>query len=105
MILGFVECSAVAALFLWIAVRAWRSEEPAGFFTGVKPPKVRDVKRYNHGVAKIWIAAAAAVEAMGVLFLLFQQNSPVFLTVIFAAPALVIAMAVVYIRLEAKYRE
>ncbi len=104
MILGFAVCSGVAAVFLWIAVSAWRSEEPVGFFTGVKPPKVREVKKYNHAVAGIWIATAVVTEAMGVLFCFFEQNSPAFLAVVFVAPVFLIGMMIVYTRIEAKYK-
>lgn len=56
------------------------------------------------GFAACTLAAAAAVEAAGVLFLFFEQNSPAFLVVIFAAPALVIAMGIAYMHTEAKYK-
>ena len=39
---------------------------------------------------------------IGILFLFFKQNSPVFLLVILAAMVLVIAMIIAYLEIEAK---
>ena len=44
MIIGFVIWSIVAAIPFIIGISTWKSKEPTGFFTGRKPPSVRDVK-------------------------------------------------------------
>ena len=43
-ILGFSIWSLVALVMLVIAIVDLRSEKPVGFYTGVKPPEVTDVK-------------------------------------------------------------
>lgn len=104
MIIAFVIWSVVAVIFLAIGVSAWKAKEPIGFFTFVDPPKVKDVKRYNHAVAKLWFAAAIIFEVLGVPMLGLKQNSPQTIFMILGVVALVIAMVIVYTRVEAKYK-
>ena len=47
MIMGFVIWSIVFAIMLGIGIWSYRSEKPVGFFTGTKPPEVKDAKKYN----------------------------------------------------------
>ena len=47
MIIGFIIWSIVAIVFLAIGFSCRRSHEPAGFFTFVKPPAVKNVEEYN----------------------------------------------------------
>ena len=62
MIIGAIVWSLGACIFLLIGRSCWKAKEATGFFTGVKPPKVKDVIAYNHAVAKIWYAFAAILE-------------------------------------------
>ena len=104
MIIAFVIWSVVAAIFFVIGANAWKAEEAVGFFTFVDPPKVKDVRLYNHAVAKLWFAAAIIFEILGVPMLRLKQNSPQIIFTILGVMILVIAMMVVYLRVEAKYK-
>ena len=64
MIVGFVIWSAVSLLLLGIGIWSWRSEKAVGFYTGVKPPEVTDVRAYNHSVGKLWFAYAVLFELL-----------------------------------------
>ena len=100
---AFIIWSVVCVLFLGIGIWAWRAKEPVGFFTGVKAPEVKNVKKYNHAVAKIWFVFAVLLELCGIPFLFLEQNSAGFLFVIFGVMALVIAVMIVYMHVERKY--
>lgn len=102
--IAFVIWSLVAVLFLWIGLAGWRSKKAVGFFTYVNPPEVTDVRKYNHAVSALWIAAAVIFELMGITLLFFEQNSPVFILVIFGVMALVIGMMIGYFIIEKKYK-
>ena len=104
MIAAFMIWSVVAVIFLIIGVSTWKAKEAAGFFTSVKPPKVKDIERYNHAVAKLWFAAAFIFEILGLSLLWLEQNSPQIIFTILGVVILVIAMMTVYIRVEAKYK-
>ena len=104
MIIAFVIWSVAAVIFLAIGVSAWKAKEPIGFFTFVNPPKVKDVGCYNHAVAKLWFVAAIIFEILGIPMLWSEQNSPRFIFIILGVVILVIAMAIVYTKVEAKYK-
>ncbi|MCH5255842.1 MAG: hypothetical protein J1D87_01060 [Lachnospiraceae bacterium] len=104
MIIGFVIWSIVSVIFLVIGISSWRSENEVGFFTGVNPPKMRDVTAYNHAVGKIWFWFAGLFEITGITFLFIEQNSPVALLMVVAVVLLVIGLIIAYLRVEAKYR-
>lgn len=102
--IGFVICSIVVVIFLLIGISTWKSREPVGFFTFVKRPVVSDVKRYNHAVSVLWIVSAVILGLAGVPFLFLKQNSPWFTVVILAIMIMVLAMMIVYTRIETKYK-
>ena len=104
MIIAFVIWSVVAVIFLIIGASVWQSKEAVGFFTFVNPPQVKDVKRYNHAVAKIWFTVAFVFEILGVPFLWYEQNSPLVIFIILGVVILIIAMMITYTRIEAKYK-
>lgn len=104
MITAFVMNSIVAIIFLAIGVSTWKSKEAAGFFTFVNPPKVKNIKQYNHAVAKLWFVTALILEGLGVFLLWLEQNSSLIIIIILGVMILVIAMMITYFRIEAKYK-
>ena len=46
MILGFVIWSLMGLMIAGLGIHSLRSENAVGFFAGVEPPKVKDVKKY-----------------------------------------------------------
>lgn len=104
MIIAFVTWSVAALIFLIIGVSSWKAKEAIGFFTFVNPPKVKDIRRYNHAVAKLWFAAAILFEILGIPMLWSEQNAPQTVFIILGTVILVIAMVIVYTKIEAKYR-
>ena len=105
MLIGFIIWTLVALFFVCIAISARKSKEPVGFFTGVKPPEVTDVKAYNRAVSTLWFVVAILLELMGVPFLFSEQNSVHFVFMMLLIMPLVIGMAVVYLKIEGKYKK
>ena len=105
MIIGFVIWSFCAVLFFIVGVVDLKSAKPVGFFTGVKPPKITDVKKYNKAVALLWFITGIVFELIGLPFLFLKQNSPGFVFMMLATVALVIVMMVVYLSISRKYEE
>lgn len=104
MIIGFIIWSMVSVLFLVIGMSCRRSDKAVGFFTFVEPPVVNDIKAYNKAVSVLWIVFAAVFEIIGVPLLLLKQNSLAFVFVILAVVFWVILLAVIYLRIESKYK-
>lgn len=105
MIIGFIIWSIVTVIFLGIGISCRKSNEAVGFFTGCQPPVVEDVKRYNKAVSKLWFVSAGIYEVMGVPLLFLEQNSLLFIPIIFAVVFGFMIMMVVYLQIEAKYKK
>ena len=102
--LGFIIWSLVCLVIIGIGISTWRAKEAAGFFTGVKPPKVKDAKRYNHMVAILWFVYAALFELLGLPLLFLEQNSPLFVVPVLGVPALTIVLVAGYMVILRKNR-
>ena len=105
MIIGFIIWTVVTAIFVGIGISCCKSREAVGFFTGCKPPTIENVEQYNKAVAKLWFVSAGVYEVMGVPLLFLEQNSLLFVPIIFGVVIGLIAMMVAYLRIEAKYKK
>lgn len=103
MIIAFIIWSLCTLIFISLGISCFKSKEPVGFFTGVKPPKVTDVTKYNHAVAVLWFVSGFAYQLLGFPLLFLEQNSAGFIPIIFGIMLEMILMMVVYLRIEAKY--
>ncbi len=73
MIFGFVIWSILALAFIFLSIRVRTSAFPAGFFSGLKPPPVRDVKAYNRALSRLWLCYGLFLEMLA-LPLLFRPE-------------------------------
>lgn len=105
MLAGFIIWSVVAVLLCGIGILARRSKKAVGFFAGVEPPEVRDVKKYNHAVARIWFVYAGVFELSGLPLLFLKRNSPLFILSILGVAFASIGLAVAYTFIESKYQK
>ena len=105
MIAGFIIWSLMCALLFGVGIWTWNAKKPAGFFAGVKPPEVTDVRKYNHSVATLWFLYAGLFEAVGLPFLFLKQNSAAFLPVVLGTVILTIAFMIGYTHIENKFRK
>lgn len=104
-IIGFVIWCAVGCLFIGLAVCAWFSGKPMGFWANAEVFEVEDVRKYNRGVAKLFGVFGIVLTALG-MPLLAGQNSPwVLLSVLGVMIESIGAMAVYSLRIEKKYRK
>ncbi len=103
MIFGFVIWSVVFLALLGIGIWAWKSEKAVAFYTGTKPPKVTDVRKYNRSVAILWFVYAGLFELLGLPFLFLKQNAAGFLWAVLGVVAISIGLMIVYNRILRKY--
>ena len=105
MIIGFIIWSIVTVIFVGIGISCRKSRETVGFFTGCKPAIIENVEQYNKAVSKLWFVSAGVYEIMGVPLLFLEQNSLLFIPIIFAVVIGLIVMMVAYLKIEAKYKK
>lgn len=104
MVIGFIIWSIVCLILLGIGIWAWTSSRAVGFFSGVKPPAVRNVQKYNRSVAVLWFVYAILFELLGLPFLFLKQNSAGFLGSVLGVPVISIALMIGYNRILRKHR-
>ncbi|MBR5420112.1 MAG: hypothetical protein IK115_03070 [Lachnospiraceae bacterium] len=104
MMFAFIIWTLCSLIFVFIGAGCLRAKEPVGFFTFVKPPAVKDIRKYNTSVAILWFVFSLLLECLGIPFLFAEQNSPLFIITGLGAPFLVIGAAVAYMRIEARFR-
>lgn len=105
--IAFIVWGLCGGFFLVIGVCSFRAEEPVGFWANVKAPsaeEIADVKAYNRSVGRLWCAFGAGLILLG-LPLLEGQNSPWILLSLLGSLWAVIVLAVVYMKIERKYRK
>jgi len=105
MLIGFIIWSAVSLLLLGIGFWSWNSGKAVGFYSGVKPPEVKDVRKYNHSVAVLWFVYALLFWLLGIPFLFLKQNSALFLLSILGTVAITLALVIAYQKILQKYRK
>ena len=103
MVVGFVIWTVVALCMAGIGIWCLRSREAVGFFSGVKPPEVKDVKAYNRKVAILWFVYAALLELFGLPLLFLKQNSAGFLWSLLGIPLITIGLLIVYNRILRRF--
>lgn len=105
MIAGFVIWSAVAVLIIGIGIWSWNAKKPVGFYAGTAPPKVTDLRKYNHAVGILWFVYAALFELLGIPLLYSKQNAAVFVVTVLGVVFITIALMTAYNRILARYRQ
>ena len=105
MLIGFIIWSAVSLLLLGIGILTWNSGKAAGFFSGVEPPEVKDIRKYNHSVAFLWFAYALLFWLLGIPLLFLKQNSALFVLSILGTVMITIGLVIAYQRILQKCRK
>ena len=102
---GFVIWSAIALLLVGIGVWCLLSKKAVGFFAGVEPPKVTDVRKYNRAAACLWFVYAVLFELLGIPLLFLSQNAAAFLLPVLGTAVLSIGLMIAYNRILNKYQQ
>ena len=105
MLIGFIIWSSITFLLLGIGIWAWNSGTPVSFFSGVKPPEVKDVRKYNHSVAVLWFVYAVLFELLSIPFLFLKQNHALFVVSILGTVVITIGLVIAYQRILQKCRK
>ncbi len=96
MIVGFLIWTAMALIPAAVGAAALKSGKAAGFFSGIEPPEVTDVKKYNRSVATLWFVYAVLLELLGLPLLFLKQNAAGFLGMALGVPVISIGLVVAY---------
>ena len=105
MIIAFVIWTVISLVLAGIGIRDWNASDAVGFFTGTRPPEVKDVRAYNHDVARLWFGYALVFELLGIPFLFLKQNSALLVPFMMGVPVISIALMIIYHKILQKHRK
>lgn len=104
-LISFILWTFCGVFLMGFGVRAYRAKEAVSFWANAKTVPMADVKHYNRAVAKLWLVAGLVFILLGIPLLLAGQNSALVMISIIGVMFWVIALMIVYTRIEAKYRK
>lgn len=102
--LGFIVVVLIGIFFEIIGLLAFHAKKPVGFWANAVTAPIENVKAYNRAVGKLWCVFGVVFVLLG-LPMLAGQNSPGILFSVIGIMFEVIAVMVVYMRIENKYRK
>lgn len=100
---AFMVWSVISALFIGLGIVCFFYKKPMYFWTVKEVYRVRDVRKYNEALGKLWLCFGVLLELLG-LPLLLDQNMPWVIITLLGTVWLVILLMVVYTRIEKKHR-
>lgn len=101
--IGFLIFSLCSLIFFVIGISTYCSKKAAGFWANAKTPEIKDIRNYNHAVARIWWLFAVMIFLLGIPMLAGQNSAWGIVSVLGSLPAVIIIM-ILYTRVEQKYR-
>lgn len=103
-VMGFVFWAIVGVLIMGIGIFAFFSKKTIGFWANAKPIAVKDIKRYNHAVGKLFIAYGLIFIALGTPMLMGQNTPYILLSMVGVMVESIAAMIIYTLCIEKKYR-
>ena len=93
----------VGILLLVIAICAFCSKKPVGFWASTDAPRVTDVKRYNKAVGRLFIVVGIVFILLGTPLLFSKSPLMILVTVLGTMFVSIITMVVYTLCIETKY--
>lgn len=100
---AFIMWSVISALFIILGIVCFFYKKPMYFWTVKEVYKVRDVRKYNAALGRLWICFGVFLELLG-LPLLLKETMPWVIFTLLGTVWLAILLMAVYTRIEKKYR-
>ncbi len=105
--MGFIIWSIIGLAIIVMGIYEFFSKKDTafGFWSNAKTFPVKDVRRYNRALGKLWMVFGAIFILLG-LPLLAEQNSPlIVISILGCLPLSIGTMAVYVLVIEKKYRK
>ena len=104
-LLNFIIWAISGCLIIAIGISCFFSKKQAGFWANVNPPKVKDVKGYNHATGKLLVLFGVLLIVLGVPILFDKSSLFIFLSIIGVLILTIATIAIYILYIEEKYRE
>ncbi|MBR0462230.1 MAG: hypothetical protein IJJ00_05935 [Erysipelotrichaceae bacterium] len=102
---AFVVWTLVFLTVCGIAAWCFSTDKPVHFFTGASAPDVKDVKKFNKAVGKLWLLYALVLELLGLPLVLGGHKWLSFIIIILGTVFSSIVLAAAYTEIESRHRK
>ena len=104
-LIAFLIWVAVGLFFIGLGIHCLFAKKPAGFWANTEVFEVKDLKKYNRAMAKLWSAYGVVFIALGIP-LLSDRNKALIMVPVLGILFEAIAAMVLYTQvIERKYRK
>ena len=103
--LAFVIWTAVGLFFIGLGVQCLFARKPAGFWANTEVFEVKDLKKYNRAMAKLWSGFGAVFIALGLPLLPGQNKALIMIPMLGSMWEVICAMILYTQVIEKKYRK
>lgn len=102
--IGFIIWALVGFIIVGIGISAFFSKKAVGFWANVEVEKVKDIKKYNFAVGKLFIVYGVVFIALGLPMLSQQNSALIIFSVIGTMFETIVVMVVYTLVISKKYR-
>lgn len=99
----FLIWSIIGLFFVGMGITSFFAKKAMGFWANVQVPEIDRIKPYNHAVGRLYIVFGILIILFGLPLL--RGHTALILFSILGVMLTVIAMMVIYSRIEQKYRK
>lgn len=101
---AFIIWCVVSAGFILLGIINFHAKGTVGFWSNIPTPEVEDIKQFNRAVGWMWVVFGILMMLLGVP-LLTGQNSPYVLISGVGVVIEILAIMIIYTRIEKKYHK
>ena len=102
---GFIVWSAVGLLIIGIGIHAFFSRKAVGFWANVNVGKIKEVKKYNRAVGKLFVTYGVIFILLGTPMLGGQNAALVILSMLGVMIETITVMVVYTLGIAGKYKD
>lgn len=103
-VLGFIIWSTVGLLIVGIGIHAFFSRKAVGFWANVNVGKIKEVRKYNRAVGKLFIAYGVVFILLGTPMLRGQNAALIILSMLGVMIETITVMVIYTLKIAGKYK-
>lgn len=104
-IVGYVVWVLAGCMFIGIGIHSFRAEKEVGFWANAKVLPMKDVKKYNRAVGKLWLVYGIVFMILGTPLLGGQNSAGILFSILGIMAETIAVMAVYVLVIQKKYEK
>lgn len=104
-VVGYVVWVLAGCMFIGFGIHAFRAKKEVGFWANAEVLPMKDVKKYNRAVGKLWVVYGIGFIVFGLPLLGGQNNPGILFSVLGIMAETIAVMAVYVLGIQKKYEK